>query len=102
MITFVRTANVHDAKLPMAIEWALKVSAYINEKYGTNIGVQRNVAGMVNQVHWVNMHETMDEAMDLAAKLNMDEGFNQLLAESGEQGLFAANSVIDNFYQSIP
>ena len=102
MITFVRTADIHDGKAPAAIEWALKVAAYINENYGTNIAVQRNVAGKINQLHWVNTHETMNEAMELGAKLNMDDSFRQLMVESSEQGLFAANSVVDNFYQSIP
>jgi hypothetical protein len=102
MITFVRTADIHDGKAPMAIEWALKVAAYINEKYGTNVSIQQNVGGKVNQLHWVDMYETMDESLALGAKLNMDEGFQQLMAEAGEQGLFAANSVVDNYYQSIP
>jgi hypothetical protein len=102
MITFVRTADINDAKAPMAVEWALKVAAYINEKYGTNVSIQQNVGGKVNQLHWVDMYESMDESLGLGAKLNMDEGFQQLMAEAGEQGLFAANSVVDNYYQSIP
>lgn len=102
MITFVRRADINDGKAPEAIAWALKVAAYINKTYGTEFSVQQNIGGKVNQLHWVNMYESMDAALALGDKLSQDPGYMALLTESGDQGLFAANSVVDNFYRAIP
>lgn len=102
MITFVRTGNMNDGKAFMALEWALKVAAYINDNYGTSLHVQRNIGGKVNQVHWVNMFESMEEALGLQAKLNQDADYMQLIAESNGQGLFASNSIVDHYYMTIP
>ena len=102
MITFVRSGDMNDGKGVEAMEWAMKVAAYINDTYGTSVSLQRNIGGKVNQVHWVNVFESMDQAMALFAQLNQDASYMQMVAESGEQGLFAANSIVDNFYISVP
>ena len=102
MITWVRTADIRDGKGPAAIEWALKVSAYVNEAFKTNVSLQRNVAGQLNQVHWVATYQSLAGLEELMARLIEDDGYQQLLAESAEQELFFASSIVDNIYQSIP
>jgi hypothetical protein len=102
MITFVRTADIRDGKAQPAIEWALKVAAYLNETLQTNVAVQRNVAGPVNQLHWFSTHDSLASVEEIGAKIQVDAGYQQLLAESNEDPLFFANSVVDNLYQSIP
>jgi hypothetical protein len=101
MITFVRTADFNDGTALPAIAWAIKVAAYVNGNYGTNISVQQNVGGKINQVHWVATFESMNESVDLGDKLLQDEGYHALLAEANDQGLFAANSIVDNYYRTI-
>jgi len=101
MITFVRSADSNDGTALVAIAWALKVAAYVNGNYGTNISVQQNVGGKVNQVHWVATFESMNESVELGDKLLQDEGYLELLAEANDQGLFSANSIVDNYYRSI-
>jgi hypothetical protein len=101
MITFVRTGDFNDGKALAAIAWALKVAAYVNGKYGTNISVQQNVGGKINQVHWVATFESMNESVDLGDQLIQDEGYQELITEANNQGLFAANSIVDNHYRTI-
>jgi len=101
MITFVRTGDIQDGKAMQAIEWAVKISAYINETFETNISVQQNVAGQINQLHWVSTFESLGDFEVLMGKLMEDADYQQLIAESGEKGLFSANSLVDSFYRTI-
>jgi len=102
MITFVRTADIRDGKAPQAIEWALKIAAHLNETLQTNFAVQRNVGGPVNQLHWVDTYDSLGALEVILAKIQEDDGYRQLLAETVEDPLFFANSVVDNLYRSIP
>ena len=102
MITWVRTADIREGKNMVAIEWALKIAAYVNETFKTNVSLQRNVTGQVNRLHWVATYQSLASFEELMAKLIQDEGYQQLLAESAELELFFASSIVDNLYQSIP
>ena len=60
MITQVRTAAVHDGKFPEAVEFGLKVVAYISDKFPeSNIQLIRNVGGPIYELHWVSTAETL-------------------------------------------
>ncbi|MGB3716088.1 MAG: hypothetical protein WA996_16810 [Candidatus Promineifilaceae bacterium] len=102
MITWVRTAEIRDGKALPAIEFGLKVAGYVNDKFGLNVTVERNVTGKLNQLHWVVTYDSLAAFEEAAAATSADEGYQQLLAESSENELFFANSVVDNLFQSIP
>ncbi len=51
MITFVRTATVHEGKLMDAMEWAADLAAYIRDNIeGANLQAARRVGG--ETIHW--------------------------------------------------
>lgn len=102
MITLVRTVDIRDGKLLPATEWAIKAAGYVNDKFGLNAVVQRNVNGKVFRLHWVVTYDSMADFEEAGAATFADEGYQQLLAESTEKELFFASSVTDNLYQSIP
>jgi hypothetical protein len=103
MITLVRSARIQEgAAVETAFEWAVRVAMYTNEKHGLNMQVHRNVAGSVYQVHWALTFESLAQVDELGQKLQADEGYNSMLAEAREQGLFITTSIVDNLYQSIP
>lgn len=102
MITFVRTTKVHDGKLLSAIEWGLKVTAYVNETFGRNVSMHRNVAGPLNQLQWVDTHESLASFEEITGKIIADPGYQGMLAEAAEQGLFRGESTEDFLYQSLP
>ena len=102
MITFVRTANIHDGKAQEAMAWAVKIATYISQNPGMNVQVMRNVAGLVSQVHWVANFASLAEFEASVAKIVADAGYQQLLAEGQAGGLFAASSTVDNLYASVP
>jgi hypothetical protein len=103
MITLVRSARIQQGTaVEAAIEWAVRVAMYVNEKHGLAMQVQRNVAGPVYQVHWVIALEALAQVDELGQTLQADEGYNSLLAEAREQNLFDVTSIVDNLYQSIP
>ena len=102
MFTFVRTADVRDGQILPAIEWALKVSGYLNDKFGLNIIVQRNLTGKTNQLHWVDNHDSLSRIEEVGAAIFADEEYQQMVADANERGLFFGQSIEDNIYQSIP
>lgn len=101
MITWVRSANINHGKQAGAIEWAVRVSVTINEALGTNIGVQRNVAGPVNQIHWVATYDSLAAFEQMAAGILQNEAYLQLIAESTEANFFDTHSINDSLYQSV-
>ena len=52
------TANIHEGKIQEAFSLAVKAAKFLNEKFGTNAQVHRNVSGPVYQVHWVTTYES--------------------------------------------
>jgi hypothetical protein len=102
MITWVRTADVRDGKALPAVEFGLKVAGYVNDKFGLEVSLERNVTGMLNQLHWVVTYDSLAAFEEIVAATSADEGYQQLLAEATEKELFFAKSVVDKLYQSIP
>jgi len=101
MITWVRTADVRDGKNIEATQWALKAAAYVNEKYNLNISVQTNVAGQLNQLHWVGTHDSLANYEVVSMKIFEDTGYQQLAKEAVEQELFFGVSISDSLYRTI-
>ena len=102
MITQVRTAAVHDGKLPEAIEFGLKVVAHVNDK-SPELSVQlvRNVGGPLYELHWVSTFETLASYEDILKRLEADQGYQELVAEIRQAGVFVASSLVDHLYETI-
>ena len=101
MIYLIRSATAHQGKQGKAIEWALKVAKYFNDKYSdVNVRVMRNINGPTNQIHWAVRYGSLAAMEKNAAKWSTDAGYQDLLVEAGEQELFAA-LVVDNLYRVV-
>jgi hypothetical protein len=99
MIYFLRTATISQGKQQEAIQWAIKVAKYLNDKYPEmNVQVLRNINGPLNQVHWAVGYESLAVMEESRAKRLTDAGYQDLLGETSE--LFDP-LVVDNFYQVI-
>jgi len=102
MITWQRTADIHDGKLQETFAWAVKVTKYINQKFpGVNLYTARNVYGPVYQVHWFATYDSLAAYEKLRKQLETDEGYGRLLAEIREQGHLIGASVVDALYEKI-
>jgi hypothetical protein len=101
MITWTRSANINHGQRGGAIEWAIKASNYVNDKFGTNLGVHANVAGPTNQIHWFGTFDSLAAFEEAANKIVADEGYQRLVADSSEANFFDTHSFTDALYQSI-
>ena len=102
MITQVRTAAVHDGKLPEAVEFGLKVVAYISDKFpDLNIQLIRNVGGPIYELHWVSSTETLATYEEVNKSIEADEGYQALVAEARQARVFVASSLVDRLYETI-
>jgi hypothetical protein len=102
MITFVRTADIHDGKLRQAFTWAAKVASYVNQKFpGSNLQVSRNIGGPINQVRWMSSYESLASFEKIMRQVESDDGYQALLAEVREQGALIGISIVDSLYETI-
>jgi hypothetical protein len=101
MITTVRTANVHDGKIREALAWALKATKFLNEKFGTNIQVARNVGGPLFQVHWVATYKSLADFERISKQVEADEGYQALVTEGRQQDIFIGTSIVDSIYETV-
>ena len=101
MITWVRTASIHDGKVEDSFAWAVKVANYINEKFEATVRVGRNIGGPVYQIHWVSDYQSLAVYEDLTKKVEADAGYQELLAEARQGGLFIGTSIVDSLYEMI-
>ena len=85
IITTVRTANIHDGKMQEAWVWAVKAAKYLNEKFGTNVSVHRNLGGPLFQVHWVATCESLAAFEKVHKQVDTDPGFQELIAHTAHR-----------------
>jgi hypothetical protein len=100
MIYAVRSADIQHGKLADAFEWAVRVAAYIREKFGTDTQVLRNGNGSFYRVHWMTSYDSLGDYEEMMAKIGEDEGYLALIDELREDYFFA--NVEDNFYATVP
>ena len=62
----------------------------------------RNVGGPVFQLHWVSNHESLAAYEAAMAKMEADPGYQERLVAGRGQGLFAASSIVDSLYATVP
>ena len=102
MITQVRTATVHDGKLPEAVEFGLEVVALVNEKFPElSPQLMRNVGGALYELHWVTTTETLASYDELTKSLEADPDYQELVGEIRAAGIFVASSLVDSLYETI-
>lgn len=101
MITWIRTANTRSGKGAAATAWALRVSAYVNEVFGTNLTVHTNVGGPINQLRWVATYDSLAEFEDVSTRILEDPGYQELIAESSTQQFFDSPTIADMIYRKI-
>ena len=101
MITWIRSANINHGKHGEAISWAIRVSDYVNNKFGTHVTVHGNVAGPVNQIHWIGTFESLSAFETITGQIASDEDYNKFLAESSAANLFDTHSFVDTLYNSL-
>ena len=101
MITWQRSANINHGKHLAAVAWAHKVSAYVNDTFGTDIIVHGNIAGPVNQIHWMGTFASLAEFEEITTQITRDAEYNQLLDESSTANLFDTPSFEDTLYYSL-
>ena len=102
MITWMRTADIHDGKIDEAFSWAVKVANYINKKFkGVKVQVFRNVAGPAFQVHWVVNYPSLAIFEDKWRQIQADKGYGDLLKELREQSALVGASIVDSIYESV-
>lgn len=103
MITVLRSANIAPGVLAEdAFGWAIKVATYLNNKWGTNVQVQRNVGGDIFQIHWLTTYDSLSHLEEVTPKIEADPDYAALLAEATTSALFSRENVIDKIYQSVP
>ena len=101
MITQVRTASVHDGKIQQAFEMAAKVTAYVNETFDVEMHVARNVGGSAYELHWIFSTESLAAWEDLWRRIEADEGYQELLGEIRQAGVFIGTSGTDRLYDVV-
>jgi hypothetical protein len=90
VITFVRTATVHEGKLMDAMEWAADLAAYIRDNIeGANLQAARRVGGAL---------AAFEQVM---GRMEADDGYREQLSEARGMGLFVSQTLFDEIYQSI-
>ena len=80
---------------------AVKVAKYSNEKFGTNIQVARNVGGPVFQVHWVGTYDSLASLEKIWKQIEADQGYQGLVTEVRQQGVFIGTSIVDSLYETV-
>jgi len=101
VVYFVRTASIRAGKAKEALAWAAQIATYVNQKHpGFNVQVLHNVAGPLNQIHWVGTCESLAAFEQIFMKLQTDPSYEALVAGAPE--LFVEGSAVDNLYRTLP
>ena len=68
---------------------------------GLDIQLMGNVAGKVNQLHWVATFESLAELEASMGKLGSNSDYEAMVADAAAQGLFATGSFSDSIYRTL-
>lgn len=102
MVILARTANIQDGKAGPAFEWAVKVAHHLNGKIeGLDLRVLRNISGPVYQVHWIGTYASLAEYEALMKKVVADAGYQEMLGQARQEGLYFSESIHDQLYETI-
>ena len=102
MITSVVSITCHDGKLGEGIGWALNVTSYLNKQFpGTEMEVVRNVGGPVYEIHLVSRFESLAVYDDLKKRSEADDGYQKLVNEARDQGLFIGSGITERLYERV-
>jgi len=99
-IRFQRTGLIASGKGAEAVEFALKVSKYINDNYtDTKVTAYMEMFGEFGRVHWFADYQDLATLQKVTEKLQVDQGYNALVATGIE--LFVVGSMEDKLFNTI-
>ena len=102
MITSVVSITCHDGKLGEGIGWALNVTSYLNKQFpGTEMEVVRNVGGPFYEIHMVSRCESLTVYDDLRKRSEADGGYQKMVSQAREQGLFIGSRITERLYETV-
>jgi hypothetical protein len=102
MITFVRTAAIHEGKLMDAMEWAADLAEYIRDNIeGANLQAARHIGGEMYQVCWIATYDSLAAFEEVMGRMEADDGYRERLSDARGMTLFVSHTVFDEIYQSI-
>jgi hypothetical protein len=94
----VRTGQIKTGKGREAMEWAKKVTGYINNTYPeSNYEILSNIGSDLSQLHAISRFESLAQFEAYLAKLASDEKYLAIVQEMWDADLFTGWS--DRLYQ---
>ena len=102
MVTSVVSVICNDGKLGEGIAWALGVASYINKQFpASEMEVVRNVGGPFYEIHMVSRCESLTVYDDLRKRSEADGGYQKLVGQAREQGLFIGSRITERLYETV-
>ena len=100
MYRFQRTAQIRSGKNVEAIQWAKKLTEYLNKKYApVSMQAYTERFGDYGKVHWFTDFEDLATFEKINAQLMTDQEYGAKLNEAGE--LFIEGGTHDTLIQSL-
>ena len=102
MIVSLTRAGIQYGKQAVAFAWAVKVAAHMNTILpGSNVRATRAVGGPVAEVYLLAEFASLADYETRLAKLEADAGYQALLKEARDGGLFDARTLRIELHQTI-
>ena len=99
MISFYRSGMVAPGKMPQAIEFAKKISAFVKKSTGVDLTVGTPVGGNPNRIGWSASYEGLGAMEAAMSKLTSDPKYWDLINKNAE--LFVAGSIRDEIWRVL-
>lgn len=100
MINHVASGTIVPNKDKEAVQWLLKLAAYVNKKFpGANVQIARNINGTNDRAHYRETFDSLAAWESAEAILDADPDWQALLAQW--EGLIVPGSVEHNFYRIV-
>jgi hypothetical protein len=102
MILSLARAGIEYGKQAAAIAWAAKFAAHMNTILpGSNVRVTRAVGGPVAEVYVLSEFASLADYETRSATLETDAGYQALLKEARDGGLFDARTLRIELHQTV-
>ena len=99
-VYWTRTAEMAWGKDAQAIEWAIRITKYLNDAYPEQPGeVLTNIGADLAKIHWVRKYESLAEMEKYSSMLDADEQFQALVKEMVDGGFLRAAT--DRLYRVL-
>jgi len=102
MILALARAGIEYGKQAAAFAWTAKVASHMNTTFpGSNVRVTRAVGGPVAEVCMLSEFASLADYETRSAKFEADAGYQALLKEARDGGLFDARTLRIELHQTI-